>query len=459
MLTDWLQFDFDAQHSGANPAETFITANNLHELQPLYHVTLPSVADGAPAFLAGVATPGGQKDLVFLTTKGYSICWRSTRRMVLTVWSQRPATTPNYTTSSPAIDPNRQYVYGYGLDGKVHKYQVADGTEILTGGWPQVATLKPSVEKGSSALTIASAKDGNVYLYVANGGYPGDAGDYQGHITAINLGRRCANRLQYRVQQSERAFYSPGSPDCGQVQSAVWAGAGVVYDANYGAGGDRIFFVTGNGTYDANSGGFDWGDSIVGLAPAANSVAGLPLDSYTPPNYQQLQYTDTDLGSTAPVLVPTLPLSSFTHLGVQSGKDGKLRLLNMDDLSGLGAPRHTGGELQILDVPQGGEVLTHPVAWVNPSDASTWLFVANDNGISGLRFAVDGTGRPSLSPQWSHSSGGTSPVIANGLLYYVGAAGLAALDPATGSLLWSSSAVGGIHWESPIVVNGEAFCG
>jgi hypothetical protein len=45
-------------------------------------------------------------------------------------------------TSSPAIDPNRLYVYSYGLDGNVHKHQVGDGTEIITGGWPQNATLK-----------------------------------------------------------------------------------------------------------------------------------------------------------------------------------------------------------------------------------------------------------------------------------------------------------------------------
>src|SRR5262249_35422222 len=92
-----------------------------------------------------------------------------------------------YTTASPAVDPNLQYVYSYGLDGKVHKYQVADGTEITTGGWPELATLKDFDEKGSSALSIATARNGTSYLYVTNAGYPGDAGDYQGHLTAINL--------------------------------------------------------------------------------------------------------------------------------------------------------------------------------------------------------------------------------------------------------------------------------
>jgi hypothetical protein len=94
---------------------------------------------------------------------------------------------PCYTTSSPSIDPNRQYVYSYGLDGYVHKYQVGDGTEVMIGGWPELATLKGLNEKGSSALSIATASSGSAYLYVTNGGYPGDGGDYQGHVTAIDL--------------------------------------------------------------------------------------------------------------------------------------------------------------------------------------------------------------------------------------------------------------------------------
>ncbi len=92
------------------------------------------------------------------------------------------------------------YVYSYGLDGYVHKYQVGDGIEILTGGWPQLTTLKGYDEKGSSALSIATS-GGVKYLYVVHGGYPGDKGDYQGHVTAINLAHRRAKSVQHRVQR------------------------------------------------------------------------------------------------------------------------------------------------------------------------------------------------------------------------------------------------------------------
>jgi len=86
-----------------------------------------------------------------------------------------------------------------------------------------------------------------------------------------------------------------------------------------------------------------------------------------------------------------------------------------------------------------------------------WVILANDNGISGLEISVDGSGNPSLSSKWQNGSGGTSPVIANGMVFYVGGGGIKALDPTTGSQLFSDSGPGGIHWESPIVVQGRLY--
>jgi hypothetical protein len=452
--SDWLQFNLDARHSGASLQETSIHRGNVSTLHVLYNVTLPSIADGAPAFLSGVATPLGVKDLLFLSTK-------DGRLLALdaadgsTVWAKRPATGPNYTTSSPAIDPGRQYVFAYGLDGKVHKYQVGDGTEVTAGGWPELATLKPDVEKGSSALSVATAAGGASYLYVTNGGYPGDAGDYQGHVTAINLATGAQRVFNANCSNLTVHFVEAGSPDCAQVQSAIWARAGVVYDAD----NDRIFMATGNGTYDGNiAGHYDWGDSVFALLPdGTGNGLGQPVDSYTPTEFQQLQNADADLGSTAPAILPVLPGSKVPHLAVQSGKDAKIRLLDLDDLSGAGGPGHVGGELQKIDVPQGGQVLTAPAVWSSPVDGSVWVFIANGSGISGLQAIVDGLGNPSLTPRWTDATGGTSPIVANGILYYAGSAGLHALAPTTGSLLWSDASIGGIHWESPIVVNGHLY--
>jgi hypothetical protein len=246
---------------------------------------------------------------------------------------------------------------------------------------------------------------------------------------------------------------APGAPDCPAVQTAVWARPGVVYDPD----NDRILAATGNGTYQPPS--FGWGDTAFSLNPdGSGSGGGLPVDTYTPTNFLALQNADADIGSTAPAVLPAVAASQRPHMAVQSGKDAVIRLLDRDDLSGQGAPGHTGGELQILAVPQGGGVLTQPAVWKSPADQSVWVFVANGSGIAGLQLAVDPSGTPSLVPKWTSGAGGSSPVLANGILYYAGTGAIRALDPTTGRTLWSDTTnVGGIHWESPIVVQGRVY--
>ena len=87
------------------------------------------------------------------------------------------------------------------------------------------------------------------------------------------------------------------------------------------------------------------------------------------------------------------------------------------------------------------------------SPTSQWVFVANGNGISGLRLAVDGAGNPSLATQWQKSGGGFSPMVANHVLYYAGSNNVRALDPTTGNPLWSNTTIGAIHWQSPTLAN------
>jgi hypothetical protein len=450
---DWPQFGFNSRHSSDNTQESVITASNVSSLQRFLHVSLPSTADGAPVFLSNVATAAGIKSLVFVTTKAGHIMaldWRTGA----TVWSHQNNSGPKYTTSSPAIDPNRQYVYSYGLDGHVHKYQVGDGHEIIDVNWPELATLKPSVEKGSSALSVATAKNGTSYLYVTNGGYPGDAGDYQGHVTAINLNNG-SQHVFNTMCSDQPVHFTTTSPDCTVTfdgkQSAIWARPGVIYDPDT----DRIYMATGNGTYSPTL--HYWGDTVFALNPDGTGATGQPLDSYTPTNFQDLQNGDTDLGSTAPAILPNT--SKYPHLAVQGGKDAVLRLINLDNLSGHlpAGPGFTGGEVFSTTVEQGGEILTMPAVWVNPGDNSTWVFVANDNGLSGLKLHVDGGGSPSLVKMWKINSGGTSPIVANGVLYYVAGSNIWGLDPVTNFQRWHNTQIGSIHWESPIVVNGLLY--
>jgi hypothetical protein len=469
---DWLQFNGDPAHSGNNPLEKAIDRNNVSTLQKKFQVMLPGGADGIPVMLRSVATASGIKDLLFITTKVGDILAVDAKSGAL-IWSKpHPAGSCRiinnggalcYTTSSPALDPNRLYVYSYGLDGFVHKHQVGDGTEVLTGGWPQLATLKGFDEKGSSPLSFATA-NGATYLYAVHGGYPGDAGDYQGHVTAINLATGAQNVFNTMCSNTAAHLAHTGtSPSCATARSAIWSRPGVVYDA----GTNRIFMGTGNGSYDSVS---NWSESVIALNPNATGAAGKPIDVFTPATFQQLDYADADLGSTAPAILPVPANSSVQHLAVQAGKDGLLRLINLANLSGQGGPGHTGGEVQgAFPVPQGQQVvLTQPAVWVNPADGATWTFVTNGAGISGLRLQVAANGTPSLVTQWQIAQvvpspivGGTSPIVANNILYAASSGALRARDPTTGAVLWTSTTttaqISGIHWESPIVANGIVY--
>ncbi|HET7777674.1 MAG TPA: hypothetical protein VFL07_03905 [Rudaea sp.] len=158
--TDWLQFGYDTAHSGFNAAETgYPTATNAIA----HHYALPAAAgtaDNAPIYLGNVATNSGRKNLLFIVTKNGTLLALDADSPTLSVlWSkqpQAPIDSKQITHGSPAIDPSLLYVYAYAHDGKIHKYQVGDGNEIMTGGWPQVTTLKPSVEKGASGLSIST---------------------------------------------------------------------------------------------------------------------------------------------------------------------------------------------------------------------------------------------------------------------------------------------------------------
>ena len=458
---NWLQFNGGASHSGNNTLETTLTASNVNSLARLFQVTLPAVEDGAPVYLSQVSTPKGTRNLLFLTTKAGHILALDALTGE-TIWEhQYPAGScrinnvggPCFTTSSPAIDPSLQFVYSYGLDGYVHKYQAGDGAEIKTGGWPELATLKPYNEKVSPALSIATLSNGASYLYVSNGGNLGDRGDYQGHITAINLAD--GSQRVFNTLCSDQAVHfveTPGTPDCPAVQSAVWARPGVVFDPATG----KIYFSTGNGAFNPAS--HDWGDSVLALNPDGTGANGNPLDSYTPVNFQQLDQADIDLGSTAPAILPAVPGSKLPHLAIQGGKDQMLRLINLDNLSGQGKPGYTGGEIgPIIPVPQGGLVFSSPATWSNPADGSAWAFVTTANGISGIKIGVDASGNPKLNPAWTGNTGGSSPIVANGVLYYASSGKVLALDPTTGKVLWTSSTIGAIHWESPVVVNGVLY--
>jgi len=460
---NWLQFAGSSSHQGNNSSESTLTTANVSGLHQLFQTTLPSTADGAPAFVENVSTPGGTRNLLFVTTRAGDLVAVDAVTGAIVWQAHHPAgsckinngSSTCYTTSSPVVDPNLQDVYTYGLDGYVHKHDIGTGTEVTDAHWPVLSTLKPWDEKGSSALSTATDSTGTTYLYSVHSGYPGDGGDYQGHVTAIDLATGtshvwnslCSNLTVHFVPSTQ------AGTDCPEVQSGIWARPGVTYDSAT----DQIYLSTGNATFDPAT--HQWGDTVAALHPDGTGTAGGdPLNSFTPTNYAALNTSDADLGSALPALLPSDANATYKDLGVQGGKDAKLRFLNMSDLGGHGAAGFTGGEIgAIVNVPQGSQVLCAPVVWRDASK-NIWIFVTTYNGLSGIRIGTAANGTPSFLPQWQTSGAATpsTPHVANGVLYVAAGSTIHAYNPTTGASLWSA-AIGSIHWESPVVADGRLY--
>jgi hypothetical protein len=471
----WTQFGGDAAHSSANTSETSLSPTTVAANRLLWRAGLDAAerADGAPVFVPDVVTPSGLADLVLVTTRQGSLVALNWATGGL-VWRRAfpypgvcrlhglDGQPPCYTTSSPAVNPAHTMAYTYGLDGIVHEVRVADGTETT---FRKVVTNKPMDEKGSSALATATARNGHTYLYVASSGYPdppGDFGDYQGHLSTFDL--TDGSEHVFNTVCSDRAihFTYDAATDCTERMGAVWARPGVVYNA----ANDRIYLTTGNATFDPQN--HHWGDSVLALHADGTGNGAEPVDAYTPANHQVLEDQDLDLGSTAPAILPVPAGSSVAHVGLQSGKDAQLRLLDLDDLSGQGGPGHTGGELSVIPVPMGGMVFSMPAVWIDPVDGATWTFVTNGNGTAAFKVVLDSQHVPTLALQWQRFVNGTSPLIANGVLYVAGSLDtcffcgdyvdrIGAYDPRTGELLWKNDVPAPytqLHWQSPVVANG-----
>jgi hypothetical protein len=468
---DWLQFGYDQSHSGVNTDETTISADNVSQLVLVGTIAMPSSSAGSIVFLSGVTTAKGPRDLLFASS-GDGIIFAFDAADGSVLWSHSTPITnspygyPTGETSTPAIDPNRSFVYHYGLDGKIHKYAVATGDEVLDAPWPVISTLKGDVEHGAAALAFSTHAGRSTYLYGVTSGYNGDGGDYQGHLTTINVDTGTANvfntlcsNLMFHLVESG----VPGMSDCTDTKGGIWGRAGSTYDPST----DRVYITSANGHYDANMGGWNWGDSVLALAATGTGDnLGNPIDSYTPIDYAEMDLDDIDLGSGGLTILPTPATSNYRHLGSVMGKDHLVRLLNLEDMSGSHAPRFVGGELQIAGDRSVCDCVTpQGTAWVDEKgDGSTWLFQAFEGETTAYKLVVDASGNPSLSSQWSTYAYGefTTAIVANDVLFASPpqgvASALSAYAPTTGQVLWSApSNVYCCGWGEPIAVNGHLY--
>ncbi len=423
---DWTRFGYDAARSSSGPAQTGITAANLDKLRR-GQTQLGGTADSSPVYLRAVKVAGKQRDVFFLTTSyGKAVAVDASSARVL--WTFTPpgystwAGSDQITNSSPVADPSRRWIYSASPDGKIHKLAVATGREAP--GWPVTITKLPTREKIGVSLNYSRG-----LVLAATGGYYGDTPPYQGHVAAISASSGRLVHVWNSLCSDRHTLISPST--CPASDSAIWARSGVVVEPGSG----KLLVATGNAPWNGTT---NWGDSVLELSRDASTL----LQNWTPADQQSLNTGDVDLGSTAPALLGN-------GLAVQSGKDGKLRLLDVAKLNGKGgAGPVLGGELQTLSTPSGSGLFSGPAVWHH--GGKTWLFVSDFSASAAYVL-----NERRLSEVWHANVAGTSPVVAGGLLYVYDPGGtLRVLAPATGKVLAALDAGHG-HWSSPIVTDGR----
>jgi Bacterial lectin/Abnormal spindle-like microcephaly-assoc'd, ASPM-SPD-2-Hydin/PQQ-like domain len=315
-------------------------------------------------------------------------------------------------TSAPVYDAPSGLVY---LTAKVndgpdvnHPHWYMHALGVNSGaeqpGWPVTIQGSPVNDPGNPFKPFTAMQragllllDGEVF---ASFGSHCDHQPYVGYVVGVKTDTRAL-----RLWATEDAASGK--------EAGVWmGGGGLVSD-----GPGRIFFATGNGISPAPGPGSrppgHLAESVVRLS--ANSGAALTAqDFFSPGNADSLDLNDQDLGSGGPVALPSPPFgtAAHPHLMVQVGKDGRVFLLDRDDLGGR--KQGPGGGDRVLGVagPFRG-VWGHPAVWGGDGG---YVYIAESDGfLRALSYGVSGSGTPVLAS--AGTSSGTvghypgSPVV------------------------------------------------
>jgi hypothetical protein len=427
-LLNWPEFGLNPQRSDTSSLSTGITATNVAHLHRVT-VSLPGTVDSSPIYLHSTSVAGVAHSVAIVTTTyGKTLTLDADSGRIL--WTFTPpgyarwAASSQITTTSPLADPSGRFVYAASPNGLIHKLALANGSEA--GGWPVSITRDATHEKLAAALNI----DGR-YLLATTGGYFGDAPPYQGHVVAID---RMSGRIVsvFNTLCSNRGRLLLPST-CSASDSAILSRGGSVVEP----GGGRLLLSTGNAPWNGTT---NFGDSVIEL-----TMRGLRFrQAFTPTNQAELNETDTDLGSSAPVLLGGDRV-------LIAGKDGIMRVLSLSHLDGYPPASHTklGGEVQRLALPGGGELFTAPAVWRQGS--STTVFVGAEHATAAYALIAG-----QLHRVWQNGIPGTSPVMAGGLLYVYDPSegGIEVYRPRSGQAIAKLPGSSG-HWNSPIVLDGH----
>lgn len=309
-------------------------------------------------------------------------------------------------TSTMVIDPadSRLFVSGAILVGGAVQHELvamslSNGTMLFRRnldqpGWNASAQL----QRGALGLD-----DGRVL--VGFGGNYGDCSSYHGYEMAVPESGKGVT-LVYRVPTAN--------------EGAIWGPAGMAVSSN-----GHIYVATGNGSSRSN---FDMGNAVIKLSSTLKEQSW-----FAPTNWASDSASDSDLGSTAPMLLPNQRL-------FEVGKEQTGYLLHAEHLGALG-----------------GSVQSISVCNARGSDAyySGYLYLpCPDTGMVALRL-VSGH----LVNAWRTSSALGSPTVGAGLVWSVSGGKLLGLSRTTGHIVDTVAAPTTPHFATPSIADGLLIVG
>ena len=181
------------------------------------------------------------------------------------------------------------------------------------------------------------------------------------------------------------------------AQEAAWlttpnGSEGAIWESGSGPAGDKLsntYFATGNGTFDANTSGSDYSQTIVKLGPVSNATFPV-LDYFTPYNGPSLDNGDFDIGSGGVLLLPDQTSGPHVHLLVQGDKVGNIYLVDRDNMGHFNS-QNNNQIVQYLPAVETG--LWNSPAWWN----NNVYFGASGDSIKAFSFNT-ATGLLSTTP-------------------------------------------------------------
>jgi len=356
-----LSWHSDMAISGQNLKESTLTPSNVNPtlFGKLTSYPLDDQAFAQPLYVAGVLFPGaGQHNAVYVATESNTMYaldadgtasapfWKKSLmpRAATPVDGTKtgggaggPITPRVGITGTPVIDGSSGTLFvvsvtqeSSGQVQRLHALDITTGNEKFGGPVVIQATVPgtgvgsqhgqiafdPTLQLQRSALSLI-----NGVVYIEWASYQ-DWGNYHGWI----MGYDASNLKQLRVWNA-----TPNGRG-----GAVWmAGAPASADSS-----GNLYVVTGNGTFDANTGGKDYGDSLIKLTP--NGTFSIS-DYFTPFDQANLSANDIDVGSSGLTLLFNQP-GPNANLGITAGKAGKIYVVDLNNMGKFQA----GSDSQIV---------------------------------------------------------------------------------------------------------------